>query len=292
MDYMSMLKPKSEVKQGYSFLIVGPWGTGKTSIFDDANMNILVLDVEKGSAVLPDRTNILIPPEGINNYLDVLTWLERLEQSVEFRTQIDLVLLDGMGRFFELCMRHAMEITPQVNRMADGVPQKADWNHFPRLFKETIKRFHELTKRPDNLKPFYVGIIGHTAEDKNEVSGLTEYKINLQGKDTSDVVASIVDLVGFQNIVFELPKDAPEGAPPEKSYVLFLQPGVFEHKRFNAKIRVFKEVVHKAPKALRNPSIKRLIAMLDYLKAEQVKVLNPQPEAPAAVPATEGAGEA
>jgi len=280
-DFMNRLKPKSTVKQGYSILIVGPHGTGKTTITDDPEYRILYLPIESGEAVLPDRENIIVYDNGtgVMRWQDITDTLEWLEASPDNRAQFDVVVLDGLGRAFELAMQHALSITPQVKRMAEGVPAQADWNHFPRLFKETIKRFHELTKLRNNKKPLYVVFIGHTQEVKDEVSGIIEHKINLQGRDTGDVVGSVVDFVGFQTIMHRIPKEkqGQEDAKPEAQYILWMKPVQIDGKTIHAKVRIYKEVVHKLPPAMKDATIRRIIDMLETLRAEQAQLMK-QPQ--------------
>lgn len=270
-DFMSRLKPKNSVQRGYSFAIIGAHGTGKTTIIDDPTYRILYLGVEAGEAVLPDRENITIyqNESGIIRWKDIIDTLEWLEASPDHRAMFDYVVLDGFGRMFELAMSHALEITPQVKRMAAGVPAQADWNHFPRLFKDVVKRFHELTKMSTNKKPFHFVIIGHTQEVRDEVTGVVEHKINLPGRDTGDVLGSVVDVVGVQMIIHRKPKDQPE-AEPIPYYTLWLKPTQYGGKAIHAKIRIPLERVDKVPLAIRDASMRKLLTIMEEAnKAEQ-----------------------
>lgn len=280
-DYMSLLSTTEEIgrNEGTSVLCYGPSGSGKSTWLNVGDQNILYLAPDDGRAVLPKRKNIVVPKTGVTKWEDVLFWLEKLEESPQFRAQFDWVALDGLTNLQNFARRFAIKVTPQVKRMAADVPSQGDWGHLLIIFKDLVDRFVALTKHPSNLKPFNFLMIGHSQVEKDEISGVQSHMLNLSGKDTPNVLCAAVDVVAYQGTVHRYrpdqldqdgkPKINPETKKPEEPvlcYYTWLKDSVYEGKRFFAKIRVPKEFAGTVKSVHRDFNVSKLSEIMQQIK--------------------------
>lgn len=273
---MSMLTTTEELgrNEGTSVLCYGPSGSGKSTWLNVDDQTILYLAPDDGRAVLPKRKNITVPKEGITTWEHVIFWLERLEESPQFRAKFDWVALDGLTNLQNFARRFAIKTTPQVKRMAADVPSQGDWGHLLIIFKDVIDRFVALTKHPANLKPFNFIMIGHSQVEKDEVSGVMSHMLNLSGKDTPNVLCAAVDVVAYQGTMHRYRKDQldAEGKPkqgevPELQYITWLKDSMFENKRFFAKIRVPKEYNGQVQTVHKDFNVSKMVKLMQEINS-------------------------
>lgn len=187
----SISKP-AQATEGFHGILYGKPKTGKTSTMDDPKLKVLLLDMEGGSAVLSEASNIDMI--SIPDYETLLAVGKDIESGKLIG--YDMVALDSFTRFEDL-VKEYIATKYAVNRRRGetkkfGDSAMQDWGDLQFLISKTVKWFHSLTKRGDNS--IHVMWIAHVLEDKDEVtSKVVGTKVALQGSKTPEIVTSVVD---------------------------------------------------------------------------------------------------
>jgi hypothetical protein len=188
-----IVKP-SETSEGIDVILYGPPKVGKTSTLDDENFKVLIIDLEGGSAVLSEATNVDRIP--VNDYETLIEVFKAIENGDLIG--YDLYATDSLTQFEVLVKDYvARKYAPNRKREIQGkFGAMADWGDLRDLITKTVKWIHGLTKRGDNS--IHHMWIAHVVEEKDEITKqITRTKIAIQGGNTADVVMSIVDAVFY-----------------------------------------------------------------------------------------------
>ena len=185
----------AEVREGFHGLLYGRPKTGKTSTADDPTFKVLIADMEGGTAVLSDAKNVdRVAITDFNQFREFTEMVRRGFIEKEGDLNYDLIVIDSISRLQEIVKDYvAKEYAPNRKReIAGKFGAMADWGDLRDILLSTIKVWHTITKRGEDST--HVLWIAHEAVVKDE---LTEQavatKIQLQGKDTADIVMAHVD---------------------------------------------------------------------------------------------------
>jgi hypothetical protein len=191
---LKITKP-AEVREGFHGLIYGKPKTGKTSTADDPKFKVLIADLEGGTAVLSDAKNVdRVAITTFDEFKEFTETIHRGFMEKEGDLKYDLIVIDSISRLQELVKEHVAKVyAPNRKREISGkFGAMADWGDLRDIMLSAVKAWHSITKRGD--KSFHVMWIAHEGVVKDE---LTEQavatKIQLQGKDTADIVMAHVD---------------------------------------------------------------------------------------------------
>lgn len=182
----------AQATEGFHGVLYGEPKTGKTSTLDDPNLKVLLLDMEGGSAVLSEATNVdRIAVPSYDTLLEIGKAIEKGDLA-----GYDLIALDSLSIFEDQVKEYiATKYAPnrrrgETKKFGDSAMQ--DWGDLQFLISKTVKWFHSFTKRGDNS--IHVMWIAHVLKDKDELtSKVVGTKIALQGAKTPEIVSSVVD---------------------------------------------------------------------------------------------------
>jgi hypothetical protein len=192
---MFKITKPAEVREGFHGMLYGKPKTGKTSTADDPNIKVLIADLEGGTAVLSDAKNV--DRVAINTFTDFREFTEVVQRGFiekEGDFDYDLIMIDSISRLQEIIKEYvAKEYAPNRKREIQGkFGAMADWGDLRDIILSAVKVWHGITKRGE--KSFHVMWVAHEGVVKDD---LTEQaiatKIQLQGKDTADIVMAHVD---------------------------------------------------------------------------------------------------
>jgi hypothetical protein len=189
----------AEVREGMHSVLYGKPKTGKTSTCDDPKLNVLIADLEGGTAVLSEAKNVSrVAIESFEDFKEFTNMVQRGYVEKEGDFDFDLVVIDSISRLQELIKDYvAKTYAPNRKREIQGkFGAMADWGDLRDIMLSAVKVWHSMTKRGE--KSYHVMWIAHEATVKDE---LTEQavatKIQLQGKDTADIVMAHVDAIFY-----------------------------------------------------------------------------------------------
>jgi hypothetical protein len=191
---IKITKP-AEVKEGFHGMLYGKPKTGKTSTADDPKFKVLICDMEGGTAVLADSANVSRASIATyEEFQEFTTIVQRgyVEKQGDF--DFDLIMIDSISRLQELIKSYVVRVfAPNRKREISGeFGAMADWGSLRELIMRDVKNWHSLTKRGD--KSVHAMWIAHEGTTKDEMTDQTiSTKIQLQGKDTADIVMAHVD---------------------------------------------------------------------------------------------------
>ena len=191
---LKITKP-AEVCEGFHGLLYGKPKTGKTSTADDPKLKVLIADLEGGTAVLSDAKNVdRVAIENFDQFREFTEMVQRgfIEKEGDFK--YDLIVIDSISRLQELVKEYvAKQYAPNRKREIQGkFGAMADWGDLRDIMLAAVKAWHSVTKRGE--KSFHVLWIAHEGVVKDELTEQTiATKIQLQGKDTADIVMAHVD---------------------------------------------------------------------------------------------------
>lgn len=191
---IKITKP-AEVKEGFHGLLYGKPKTGKTSTADDPKFKVLIADMEGGTAVLADAKNVdRVAIDNLNQFREFTEMVQRgyIEKEGDF--DYDLIFIDSISRLQELVKEYvAKEYAPNRKREIQGkFGAMADWGDLRDILINIVKVWHGITKRGE--KSFHVMWIAHEGVVKDDLTEQTiATKIQLQGKDTADIIMAHVD---------------------------------------------------------------------------------------------------
>ena len=191
---IKITKP-AEIREGFHGLLYGKPKTGKTSTADDTKLKVLVADLEGGTAVLSDAKNVdRVAIENFEQFKEFTEMVQRGFIEKEGDLKYDLIFIDSISRLQELVKEYvAKTYAPTRKREIQGkFGAMADWGDLRDIMLSAVKAWHSITKR--GTKSFHVMWIAHEAVIKDEMTEQAiSTKIQLQGKDTADIVMAHVD---------------------------------------------------------------------------------------------------
>lgn len=191
---LKITKP-AQVREGFHGMLYGKPKTGKTSTADDPKFKVLIADLEGGTAVLSDAKNV--DRVAITNFDEFREFTEMVQRGFiekEGDFNYDLVVIDSISRLQEMIKDYVAKVyAPNRKREIQGkFGAMADWGDLRDLILSAVKTWHSVTKRGD--KSVHVMWIAHEGVVKDDMTDQAiATKIQLQGKDTADIVMAHVD---------------------------------------------------------------------------------------------------
>ena len=194
---LKITKP-SEIKEGFHGIVYGKPKVGKTSTADDPKFKTLLIDMEGGSAVLSQAKNVdRIAVEDFKDFVEITESVKRGYFQIgndKVPCDYDLYVIDSISALQELIKVYVATVyAPSRRREINSkFGAMADWGDLRDLITRTTKAWHQLTKRGENS--IHVMWIAHEQVIKDETTEQASgTKIQLQGKDTADIVMAHVD---------------------------------------------------------------------------------------------------
>lgn len=194
---LKITKP-AEVKEGFHGILYGKPKVGKTSTADDPKFKTLLIDMEGGSAVLSQAKNVdRIQVEDFKDFAEITDSVKRGYFQIgneKVKCDYDLYVIDSISALQELIKQYiATTYAPSRRREITGkFGAMADWGDLRDLITRTTKAWHQLTKRGD--ESVHCLWVAHEQVIKDETTEqAVGTKVQLQGKDTADVVMAHVD---------------------------------------------------------------------------------------------------
>ena len=194
---LKITKP-AEVKEGFHGILYGKPKVGKTSTADDPKFKTLLIDMEGGSAVLSQAKNVdRIQVEDFKDFAEITDSVKRGYFQIgneKVECDYDLYVIDSISALQELIKQYiATTYAPSRRREITGkFGAMADWGDLRDLITRTTKAWHQLTKRGD--ESVHCLWVAHEQVIKDETTEqAVGTKVQLQGKDTADVVMAHVD---------------------------------------------------------------------------------------------------
>ncbi|CAB4142518.1 AAA domain containing protein [uncultured Caudovirales phage] len=245
----------ADVREGMHSVLYGKPKTGKTSTCDDPNFKVLIADLEGGTAVLSDAKNVdRVAIESFEQFREFTEMVQRGFVEKEGDFNYDLVVIDSISRLQELVKEYvAKAYAPNRKREIQGkFGAMADWGDLRDIMLSAVKAWHSTTKRGE--KSFHVMWIAHEGVVKDD---LTEQaiatKIQLQGKDTADIVMAHVDAIFYMYNKLDEEGNIKRGILT-KNYGIF-QAGVRQSKHRDP-----------LPTAIENPVWSDIYEQLGYIR--------------------------
>ncbi len=195
---LQITKP-SQIKEGIHAVLYGKPKTGKTSTADDPKFKVLIADMEGGTAVLSDAKNVdRVAIATLEDFNEFTTIVQRgyFEKQGDFK--YDMIVIDSISRLQELVKEYVAKVyAPNRKREINGkFGAMADWGDLRDIIINIIKTWHTLTKRGENsVHALWIAHEGVTKDELTEQPLTT--KIQLQGKDTADIVMAHVDAIFY-----------------------------------------------------------------------------------------------
>lgn len=262
-----MLKPMSTASthEGMHAILYGLPKSGKTTTLGECGYKVLLADAEGGSAVLEGAGNIdRVPIESWEDLIELGKAVRQgyidLGNGEKFILDHDVIALDSLSRIQDLCKEYvAKHYAPNRRREITGkFGAMADWGDLKEQELGLVKAFHSVTKNGDKSK--HVIWIAHETKIMDDVTEKAiGTKIQLQGKDTPDIIMSVVDALFY---MAKSVRVDPETKEQSVQYgVLTEQSGIF-----NAAVRQskFNKNSKKLPPVIFNPHWKTIFETLGY----------------------------
>lgn len=194
---LKITKP-AEAKEGFHGMLYGKPKVGKTSTADDPNFKTLLIDMEGGSAVLAQAVNVdRVAVDNFKDFVEITDSVKRgyfMIDGQKIKCEYDLYMIDSISALQELVKEYVATVyAPSRRREITGkFGAMADWGDLRDLITRTVKAWHQLTKR--NEASIHAIWVAHEQVIKDETTEQAiATKIQLQGKDTADIIMSIVD---------------------------------------------------------------------------------------------------
>lgn len=194
---LKITKP-AQVREGFHGILYGKPKVGKTSTADDPKFRTLLIDMEGGSAVLQDSKNVdRIAVEDYQTFMEIMDSVNRGYFNIDGEKvpcDYDLYMIDSISALQELLKVYIATVyAPKRSREVVGkFSTMADWGDLRDLITRAVKKWHQFTKRGESS--IHVVWVAHLQEVKDDTTEQTVgTKVQLQGKDTADIVMSIVD---------------------------------------------------------------------------------------------------
>ena len=194
---LKITKP-TEIKEGFHGILYGKPKVGKTSTADDPKFKTLLIDMEGGSAVLSQAKNV--DRIAVDDFKDFVEITESVKRGYfqfgndKVPCDYDLYVIDSISALQELIKVYVATVYAPSRRreIATKFGAMADWGDLRDLITRTTKAWHQLTKRgEDSVHCIW---IAHEQVIKDETTEqAVGTKVQLQGKDTADIVMAHVD---------------------------------------------------------------------------------------------------
>lgn len=203
LEFENFVTSPVEAREGCHAILYGPPKCGKTSTFDDPVFKVLHIDLEGSSAVLygaPNVRRIDVPTIAAQTGLlqfEVLVDLVKAIEQGKLRGY-DLYALDSITQFEAITKEYiAQKYAPHRAREIKGkFGAQSDWGDLKDLITQFVKRVHSLTKRgKDSVHWIWTAHVNEVTDSITQQ--LVSTKIQLQGKNTAEVVMSIVDAIFY-----------------------------------------------------------------------------------------------
>jgi len=194
---LKITKP-TEIKEGFHGILYGKPKVGKTSTADDPKFKTLLIDMEGGSAVLSQAKNVdRVAVDDFKDFIEITDSVKRgyfMIDGQKVPCEYDLYVIDSISALQELIKTYvATSYAPSRRReIATKFGAMADWGDLRDIITRTTKAWHQLTKR--NEESIHCIWIAHEQVIKDETTEqAVGTKVQLQGKDTADIVMAHVD---------------------------------------------------------------------------------------------------
>ena len=194
---LKITKP-TEIREGFCGILYGKPKTGKTSTADDPKFRTLLVDMEGGSAVLSQAKNVdRIAIEDFKDLIEVTESVKRgyfMIDGQKVKCDYDLYMIDSISAMQELVKQYVVSVhAPSRRREINGkFGAQADWGDLKDIITRTTKAWHNMTKRGEDS--IHVIWVAHVQEIKDEnTEQFVGTKIQMQGKDTADIIMAQVD---------------------------------------------------------------------------------------------------
>lgn len=194
---LKITKP-AEAKEGFHGILYGKPKVGKTSTADDPKFKTLLIDMEGGSAVLSQAANVdRIAVDNFKDFIEITDSVKRgyfMIEGQKVKCEYDLYVIDSISALQELIKEYVATVYAPSRRreIATKFGAMADWGDLRDLITRTTKAWHQLTKRNDDS--IHCLWIAHEQVIKDEnTEQAVGTKVQLQGKDTADIVMAHVD---------------------------------------------------------------------------------------------------
>lgn len=256
---LTFKKPTRSI-EGISAIIYGKPKSGKTYTLNDPNLKILVLDLEGGTAVLDEAPNTtLVPAETWEDVCEVGDSFARGYFVIEGKkvpADFDMLAVDSITRLQDLCKKYIVSTyAPNRKREIQGkFGGLQDWGDLKDLMTTLVKDFHGLTKRGE--KSIHLMWLAHVEfiTDPDANSKILGTKIMLQGKETGDIIMSVVDSIFYSD-------------KAEKDGVVHYFIRTQKHGYIEAGVRVPKSI-EPLPKVIENPQWSEIFNKLGYTRSK------------------------
>jgi hypothetical protein len=252
----------AKTNEGFDGILYGDPKTGKTTTLGECGYKVLLADLEGGTAVLEGAENVTRIP--IESWEDLILLGKSIRQGYidmgadgKFPLdEFELVAIDSISRMQDLCKEWvAKTYAPGRKREISGkFGAQMDWGDLKDNMTKLVKAFHTFTKAGDKSK--HVIWIAHKAVTTDDITGNpTSTKIQLQGKDTAEIIMSIVD--GVMYMTKRNNKDTGE----VEYGILTKRMGIFEAEVRQSK---FNKNATKLENFIVNPHWKSIFETLGY----------------------------
>lgn len=232
-DFESLVTSPAEAKEGCHAILYGKPKTGKTSTFDDPKFKVLLIDLEGSTSVLQGAPNVkrldiptIAKRTGLLQFEVLIDLVKSIEQGK--LKGYDLYGLDSITQFETVVKEYIVKkYAPNRRREIEGkFGAMADWGDLKDLITQFVKRVHGLTKR--GSESIHWIWTAHVAEEKDDITEKTiATKIQLQGRNTAEVVMSIVDAIFYMyNRSVEIEENGKKQNEVER-YIFTQQIGVY-----------------------------------------------------------------
>lgn len=195
---MLKISKPAQVKDGFHGILYGRPKHGKTSTADDPKFKTLLIDMEGGSAVLEKAKNVdLISVDNFQDFIEITESVKRgyfLINEEKVPCEYDLYMIDSISALQEIVKTYVANVyAPKRSREINGkFGAKADWGDLKELMTRVVKAWHNMSKRGEDS--IHVMWVAHVQEVKDESTDqIVATKIQLQGKDTADIIMANVD---------------------------------------------------------------------------------------------------
>src|SRR5881392_317358 len=255
----------AKTNEGIHCILYGPPKSGKTTTLGECGYKVLLADLEGGSAVLEGASNIDRIP--IENWEDLIEFGAAIKNGYidlgngeKFIIDHDLIAIDSFSRVQDLAKEYvALKYAPNRRREIQGkFGAQSDWGDLKDKETGLVKAFHVLTKNGDKSK--HVMWIAHDMRITDDITGnAVGTKIQLQGKDTPDIIMSVVDAIFY---MAKSVKVDPETKEQHITYgILTEQSGIYQAAVRQSK---FNKESKKLPPVITEPHWKTIFETLGY----------------------------
>lgn len=194
---LKITKP-AEVTEGFHGILYGKPKVGKTSTADDPKFKTLLIDMEGGSAVLSQAKNVdRIAVEDFQMFSVITDAVKRgyyMDGANKVVLDYDLYVIDSISALQEMIKVHVATVYAPSRRreIAGKFGAMADWGDLRDIITRATKTWHQLTKRHE--ESIHCMWVAHEQVIKDETTEqAVGTKVQLQGKDTADIVMAHVD---------------------------------------------------------------------------------------------------